>query len=49
MTAHVTNGGRGGIRSTARPKLLYPCSSKAKSRDENSRRGKSCDGPESMI
>ena len=40
MTAHVTFGGSGGIRSTARPELPYPCVSQAKSRDETSRRGK---------
>ena len=39
-SAHVTNGGSGGIRSTARPELPYPCYSQAKSRDETSRRGK---------
>ena len=38
--AHVTFGGSGGIRSTARLELLYPCVSQAKSRDETSRRGK---------
>ena len=38
--AHVTFGGSGGIRSTARPGLPYPCVSQAKSRDETSRRGK---------
>ena len=37
---HVTFGGSGGIRSTARPELPYPCVSQAKSRDETSRRGK---------
>ena len=37
---HVTFGGSGGIRSTARPGLPYPCVSQAKSRDETSRRGK---------
>ena len=36
--AHVTFGGSGGIRSTARPELPYPCVSQAKSRDETSRR-----------
>ena len=40
MEAHVTFGGSGGIMSTARPKLPYPCVSQAKSRDETSRRGK---------
>ena len=39
-TAQVTFGGSGGIRSTARPELPYPCVSQAKSRDETSRRGK---------
>ena len=37
---HVTFGGSGGIMSTARPELSYPCVSQAKSRDETSRRGK---------
>ena len=37
--AHVTFGGSGGMRSTARPELPYPCVSQAKSRDETSRRG----------
>ena len=40
MVAHVTFGGSGGIRSTARPELPYQCVSQAKSRDETSRRGK---------
>ena len=40
MAAHVTFGGSGGIMSTARPELPYPCNSQAKSRDETSRRGK---------
>ena len=39
-TAHVTFGGSGGIRSTARLELPYPCNSQAKSLDEISRRGK---------
>ena len=39
-SAHVTFGGSGGIRSTARPELPYPCVTQAKSRDETSRRGK---------
>ena len=39
-SAHVTFGGSGEIRSTARLELPYPCNSQAKSRDENSRRGK---------
>ena len=38
--AHVKFGGSGGIRSTARPELPYPCVSQAKSRDETSRRRK---------
>ena len=38
--AHVTFGGSGGIRSTARPELPYPCVSQAKSRLETSRREK---------
>ena len=37
--AHVTFGGSGGIMSTAIPELPYPCNSKAKLRDETSRRG----------
>ena len=40
LVAHVTFGGSGGIMSTARPGLPYPCVSQAKSRDETSRRGK---------
>ena len=41
MAAHVTSfGGSGGIRSTARLELPYPCNSQAKSRDETSRSGK---------
>ena len=40
MVAHVAFGGSGGIRSTARPELPYPCVTQAKSRDETSRRGK---------
>ena len=39
-SAHVTFGGSGGIRSTARPELPYPSNSQAKSRDETSWRGK---------
>ena len=39
MEAQVTFGGSGGIRSTARLELPYPCVSQAKSRDEASRRG----------
>ena len=40
QTAHVTFGGSGGIMSTARPELPYPCRSEAKSRDETPRIGK---------
>ena len=40
LVAHVTFGGSGGIMTTARPELPYPCNSQAKSRDETSRRGK---------
>ena len=47
--AYVIFGGSGGIRSTARPELPYPCVSQAKSRDETSRRGKYYDGVESDI
>ena len=39
-SVHVTFGGSGGIISTARRGLLYPCVSQAKSRDETSWRGK---------
>ena len=39
-SAHVTFGESGGIMSTARPELPYPCDSQAKSRDETSRRGR---------
>ena len=38
--AHLTLGGSGGIRSTARPELPYPCYSQAKPRDETSWKGK---------
>ena len=38
--AHVTNGGSGGMMSSARLKLPYPQVSQAKFRDEISRRGK---------
>ena len=40
LVAHVTYGGSGGIRSTARPELPNPCNSQAKSRGETSRSGK---------
>ena len=36
----VTFGGSGGIMTTARPGLPYPCNPQAKTRDESSRRGK---------
>ena len=36
--AHITFGGSGGIRSTARPELSYPYSSQAKSRGVTSYR-----------
>ena len=41
-SAHVTFSGSGGIMSTARPELPYPCDSvsQAKSWDKTSRRGK---------
>ena len=39
-STNVTFAGSGGIRSTARLELPYPCVSQAKSRDETSRRGK---------
>ena len=48
-SAHVTFGGSGGIRSTAREELPYPCNSQAKSRDKTSRRGELCDSVESDI
>ena len=38
--AHVTFGGSGRIRSTARPELPCPYDSQAKYRAETSRRGK---------
>ena len=36
----VTFGGSGGMMTTARTELPYPCSPQAKTRDESSRRGK---------
>ena len=36
----VTFGGSGGIMTTARTELPYPCSPQAKTRGESSRRGK---------
>ena len=38
-SANVTNGGRGGMMSTARLEMPYPWVSRAKFRDETSRRG----------
>ena len=38
--ARATFGDSGGIMSTARQELHYPCNSQAKSRDETSRSGK---------
>ena len=38
-STHVTNGGSGGIMSTARVELPFPCYSHAKSREEISRGG----------
>ena len=35
-----TCGGSGGMMTTARPGLPYPCSPQAKTRGESSRRGK---------
>ena len=40
VSAHVTNGGSGGMMSTAGLELPYPRGSKAKFRDETSRKGK---------
>ena len=37
----VIFGGSGGIMTTAKPGLPYPCSPQAKTRDESSRRGSS--------
>ena len=39
-SAHVTNGGSGGMMSTAGLELPYPRVSQAKFWDETSRRGK---------
>ena len=44
----ATFGGSGGMMTTARTELLYPCSPQAKTRDESSRRGKYCDGIASL-
>ena len=40
LEARVTFGGSGGIMTTARPELPYPCNSQVKCRDETSLRGK---------
>ena len=40
INRYATFGGSGGIMSTARLELPYPCVSQAKSRDKTSRRGK---------
>ena len=39
-SAHITNGGSGGIMSTTRLELPYACISKAMSWSKTSRRGK---------
>ena len=39
-SAHITNGGSGGVMSTAGQELPYPRVFQAKFRDENTRRGK---------
>ena len=48
-SAPVTNGGSGGMMSTAGLELPYPRISQAKFRDEASRRGKSCNVYEALI
>ena len=48
-SAHVTNGGSGGMMSTAGLELPYPRISQAKFRDETSRRGKECNVYEMLI
>ena len=48
-SARVTFDGSGGIRSTARPGLPYPCYFHAESWDESSRRGELCGGAQSRI
>ena len=40
----VTFGGSGGMMTTTRPGLPYPCSLQAKTRDESSRRGSNMTG-----
>ena len=47
--AHVTNGGSGGMMSTAGLEFPYPRVSQAKFRDETSRRGKRCKVCETLI
>ena len=48
-SAHVTNGGSGGMMSTAGLELPYARVSQAKFRDETSRRGKLCNVCETLI
>ena len=48
-SAHVTNGGSGGMMSTAGLELLYPRVSQAKFRDETSRRGELYNVCETLI
>ena len=48
-SAHVTNGGSGGMMSTAGLELPYPRVSQAKFRDETSRRGKQCNVCEALM
>ena len=48
-SAHVTFCGSGGIMSTARQELPYPCKSKAKYRGETSQKGIQYDDAHSWI
>ena len=48
-SVNVTNGGSSGMMSTAGLELPYPWVSRAKFRDETSRRGKSCNVCEALI
>ena len=48
-SAHVTNGGSGGMMSTARLELPYPLVSQAKFRDKTSQRGRLCNVCEMLI
>ena len=48
-SADVTNGGSGGMMSTAGLELPYPRVSQAKFLDETSRRGKLCNVCETLI